>query len=87
MFVIAVYDISGRRVAKAVKIGRKYLNWVQNSVFEGELSPAKLEGFKTEMQALINPDKDSLIIYTWRDERYSQREIIGQKKGGAELII
>ncbi len=38
MFVILVYDFEQKRVAKALKIARKYLYWVQNSVFEGEIT-------------------------------------------------
>lgn len=41
MYVVMVYDVAVERVAKALKIGRKYLTWVQNSVLEGELSPAQ----------------------------------------------
>jgi CRISPR-associated protein Cas2 len=40
MFVILVYDFDKKRVAKALKIARKYLYWVQNSVLEGEISEA-----------------------------------------------
>ena len=38
MFVIMVYDVGKKRVAKVLKKSRKYLHWVQNSVFEGEIS-------------------------------------------------
>ena len=31
MFVILVYDMNEKRVGRALKICRKYLNWVQNS--------------------------------------------------------
>ena len=34
MFVILVYDVGEKRVAKVLKICRKYLTWVQNSVLE-----------------------------------------------------
>lgn len=87
MFVIAVYDMGERRVAKALKICRKYLNWVQNSVFEGELSPAKLTRLKADMEKIMNLDEDSFILYTWRDQRYSAREIVGQRKGGFDVIL
>lgn len=33
-----VYDVNEKRVNKVLKIGRKYLNWVQNSVLEGEIT-------------------------------------------------
>ena len=33
-----VYDVDVKRVTKVLKIGRKYLNHIQNSVLEGDLS-------------------------------------------------
>ena len=48
MFVIMVYDVNQKRVAKVLKIARKYLNWVQNSVLEGEITDAKYEKLKVE---------------------------------------
>ena len=87
MFVILVYDMGEKRVAKALKRCRKYLNWVQNSVFEGEISEANLAKLKMELERIIVPDEDSVIFYTLRSTRYSQREIIGLRKGGQDLII
>uniref|UniRef100_A0A7V4E1B2 CRISPR-associated endonuclease Cas2 n=1 Tax=candidate division WOR-3 bacterium TaxID=2052148 RepID=A0A7V4E1B2_UNCW3 len=55
---------------------------IQNSVFEGEISEAKLERLKTELRRTINLEEDSVIIYTFRTEWYSKREIIGLDKGG-----
>jgi CRISPR-associated protein Cas2 len=87
MKVILVYDIGEKRVNKILKTCRKYLNWVQNSVFEGEISYAKFEKLKMEIKNIINEDEDSVIIYTFKTEWYSNREIIGKEKGGEELII
>lgn len=50
MFVILVYDFGEKRVARALKIARKYLHWVQNSVFDGEISTANYEKLKKELQ-------------------------------------
>lgn len=66
VYVILVYDIREERVAKVLKICRKYLNWVQNSVFEGEITLAKLEKLKTELNRAINDREDSVIIYRFR---------------------
>jgi len=87
MFVILVYDIKEERCTKILKLCRKYLNWVQNSVFEGEITEAKLEKLKMELKKKMNEDEDSVIIYYLRTTKYSSREIIGVKKGGEELII
>jgi len=87
MYVILVYDIKEERVARVLKTCRKYLNWVQNSVFEGEITDAKLTKLKMELKKIMNSDEDSVIIYKLRTTRYSDREIMGVEKGGEELII
>lgn len=87
MFAILVYDFNIKRVGKALKITRKYLSWVQNSVFEGEISNANLKKLELELRGLMNPEEDSVIIYTFRSLRYSERIEIGLKKGGDDFII
>jgi CRISPR-associated protein Cas2 len=58
MFIIVVYDIAERRVTKVLKKSRQYLYWVQNSVFEGEISPAKFKKYKDELGKIINTKED-----------------------------
>ncbi|MCD6309906.1 MAG: CRISPR-associated endonuclease Cas2 [Candidatus Eremiobacteraeota bacterium] len=87
MYCIVVYDINVKRVGRVLKTARKYFNWVQNSVLEGEITRAGLEKFKREIKKIIKDEEDSVIIYILRDTRYSSREIMGVKKGGEELII
>lgn len=87
MFIIMVYDINEKRVAKVLKLSRKYLYWVQNSVFEGEISEASFKKLKMELAHIIKDDEDSVIFYTFRTTRYSKRETMGLKKGGDDNII
>ena len=87
MFVILVYDVNTKRVNKVLKRSRKYLNWVQNSVLEGEISEANYKKLKMELQKVINDQEDSCLFYTFRTMKYSQRESLGIKKGGDEVII
>lgn len=87
MYIIMVYDVNEKRVNKVLKIGRKYLNWVQNSVLEGEITVSKYEKLKIELLDKINKNEDSIIFYILRTTMYSKREIIGLTKGGSELII
>lgn len=87
MFVILVYDVGQKRVAKVLKTARKYLNWVQNSVLEGDLTMAQYESLKYELNDIIKEKYDSLIFYTFRTKKYSKRESIGVKKGGEEMFI
>ena len=87
MFVIMVYDINEKRCNKVLKTGRRYLNWVQNSVFEGDITSARLEELKSELKKVIKEDEDSIIFYTFRSTHYSNRIIMGVQKGGEETII
>ncbi len=87
MFVILVYDAGEKRVQKFHKTCKKYLHWVQLSVFEGELSKAQLERLKTELKQLMEPEEDSLIVYTFRTKHYFKREVIGVEKGDPENIF
>jgi len=66
---------------------REYLYWVQNSVFEGEITRADLEMLKMELEEIMDVDEDSVIIYSLRSTKYSSKEILGVEKGGRELII
>ena len=87
MFVILVYDIKEERVAKVLKICRKYLTWVQRSVFEGEITEAKLRILKDELKRVIDENYDSVIIYKFRTKHYYERETIGIEKPSHEDFI
>ncbi len=87
MYVILTYDIKEERVAKILKICRKYLYWVQKSVFEGEITEAKLEKLKTELRKTIKLEEDSILIYTFNNTWYTKKEVIGIEKGGEEIIL
>ncbi len=77
MFVIFTYDIIAKRVAKVMKICRKYLIHIQNSVFEGMITEAKLEKLKTEVEKAIDWSVDSICIYKIGSLKYFGKERIG----------
>lgn len=81
MYYIAVYDVNVERVGKMLKLFRRYLTWVQNSVFEGELTEAQFAALKAEAEDLMEPSEDSIIFWTLRDERYLERETLGEEPG------
>jgi CRISPR-associated protein Cas2 len=87
MYYIAVYDINEKKVGKALKLFRKYLNWVQNSVFEGNLTEAQLAELKDKAKKLIDPDSDSIIFYAVSDEKWIKRELIGKEKNPTDNFI
>lgn len=81
MYVILVYDIEEKRVGKMLKLCRKYLNWIQNSVFEGEISEVKLKELTSFARAIMKPEKDSIILFKSRNEKWLEKEIVGKEKG------
>ena len=87
MYVLIVYDIKVERVTKVHKFLKGYLNWRQNSVFEGELTAAQIEKVKYELKNLINPDTDSVLIYIARDEKWLKREELGNQRGTTANIL
>ncbi len=87
MYVIIVYDIGEKRVNKVLKITRKYLNWVQNSVLEGEITKGKYERLKKEISKIINAEEDSVILYTFENTKYTTRETFGKDKGNTDVFI
>jgi CRISPR-associated protein Cas2 len=86
MYVILVYDIGEKRVGKMLKLCRQYLNWIQNSVFEGELSESKLRELKMKSRNIME-DTDSLIIFTSRNEKWLTKEVIGSEKNKLDNIL
>ena len=86
MYIILVYDIGEKRVAKMLKLCRRYLNRIQNSVFEGEIAEVKLEELKIRSSEIMSGD-DSLIIFKSRDEKWLEKEIVGKDRNPVEQII
>jgi len=60
MYIILVYDIGEKRVGKMLKLCRKYLNWIQNSVFEGEISEVKLLELKSRAAGIMERNIDHI---------------------------
>ena len=86
MFVIMVYDVNAKRVGKVLKISRRYLVRVQNSVFEGEITNGKLNSLKNDLSSIIHDDEDSVLFYVWRIGHYSYRDCMGMNKASWEEI-
>lgn len=80
MYVILVYDVEESRVSKVCKFLRQYLNWIQNSVFEGNLTESELKKVKKEVRKIIDEEYDSVMIFRMRDKRYVDKEILGIEK-------
>jgi CRISPR-associated protein Cas2 len=80
--VILVYDISTetkegvKRLNRVRKIARRYLDHVQKSVFEGELTEGEIEKLKFELQCIIDNDEDFVIIYKMPPSIMIERDIL-----------
>ena len=93
MYIIAIYDINtetrqGRRsLNKVFKVMKKYLIHIQKSVFEGELTKAQFQKLKLEIMQIVNPDCDSVIYFSSRDNRWLEKEIHGIGKDATDNFI
>lgn len=87
MYVILVYDCGERRVAKMLKLCRMYLNWIQNSVFEGEISEVKLKELTLKAKEIMDCEEDSLIIFSGRSEKILEKQIIGKERSNIDNFL
>jgi CRISPR-associated protein Cas2 len=87
MFVLMFYDVGEKRVAKVLKTARRYLTWIQNSVLEGDLTPAQFESLKIDIKKIIEEDYDSVLLYVWRTEHYMKRDVLGIARGSVDYMI
>jgi CRISPR-associated protein Cas2 len=79
LYVILIYDVAVERVSKVLKKSREYLTWIQNSVFEGEITEANLLLLKRELEDIIDKNYDSIIIFILRT-KYDEKIILGRIK-------
>ncbi|MBO9638179.1 MAG: CRISPR-associated endonuclease Cas2 [Siphonobacter aquaeclarae] len=87
MYVILVYDIGEKRVGRMLKLCRKYLHWIQNSVFEGEMTEAQLQELLMHAGKIMDEKVDSLILFKSRDERWLDKQIIGQERSDIGVFL
>ena len=82
MYVVLVYDIvtdeGSARVSRNIfKTCKKYLTHIQKSVFEGNLSELNLLKLKSELNNYIRKDRDSLLVFISRSEKWLEKEFLG----------
>lgn len=87
VYAIIVYDVSVERVAKVCQYLRTCLNWVQNSVFEGELTKAELAEVELRLRDLIDEGEDSVAFYLIRSEKALTKKYLGVEKTDLDRII
>ena len=87
MYVIAIYDVGSDRCSKMLKLCRRYLNWIQNSVFEGELTEVKLKALILEAKEIMEEDYDSFIIFQNRHQHWLDKQVIGKEKSDISQFL
>ncbi|MGD1840070.1 MAG: CRISPR-associated endonuclease Cas2 [Thermonemataceae bacterium] len=86
MYVILVYDIGEKRVGKMLKLCRRYLHWIQNSVFEGDITDVKLKSLLLEAKQMMKQG-DSLIIFKSRGKQWLEKEVFGTEKNSLDNLL
>lgn len=87
VYLIITYDVGEERVSKLHKILSQYLHWVQNSVFEGEVTKAACRELEEEIKSFIEPDHDSIYFYKLKHEYVFEKETYGCDKGTSSTFI
>lgn len=87
MYVILVYDVGQKRVGKMLKLCRNYLHWIQNSVFEGEITEVKLKELQSRAKELMKSGEDSVILFKSREERWLEKEVMGEEKNTTDNFL
>jgi len=87
MYVIVAYDVAVERLDTVRKTLKQYLNWVQNSAFEGELTEGKLEELSMRIKDVIDEKADSVICYSLSNPRWLKKRVIGIEKGEIAQVI
>lgn len=88
MYVVLVYDVNQKRTGKMLKLCRQYLNWIQNSVFEGEITELRLKELILKAKRFMDEEEgDSLIIFKSRDEKWLDKQIVGKERSPIDTIL
>lgn len=87
MYVILLYDFGEKRVNKMLKLCRKYLNWIQNSVFEGEITDVKLKELLLSAGKFMDKEIDSIILFKSNSKIFMDKEIIGKERSSIDNFL
>lgn len=86
MFIVLVYDVNKKRVAKIHKICRKYIYPVQRSVFEGEITQKQLKKLMGEMEKNMDKKEDAVCVYEMDSNKYTYKVQIGMVEKYSNIL-
>ncbi|MEM4735879.1 MAG: CRISPR-associated endonuclease Cas2 [Candidatus Thorarchaeota archaeon] len=87
MYVIIVYDVAVERVNKVNAFLKTYLNWIQNSVFEGVITRAQLHCIKTGLMEIVDTQYDAVYFFVIENPHNVRKEIMGVERGSSSRIV
>lgn len=77
MYDIAVDEKGSKIWKKVFGICKRYLNHIQKSVFEGELTEVQLKKLEYELKKYLRLDLDSVIVFKSRTQKWLEKEMWG----------
>lgn len=87
MYVVIIYDVGVNRIDRVRKYLKQYLDWVQNSALEGEITKAEYIKIRSTLRKMIKTDEDSIMIYSVSSQKFMDKEVLGIEKGETDVII
>jgi len=87
LYIILVYDVGVERVDRVRVYLKRYLNWIQNSAFEGELTEGELAQVRVGLRGLIVESEDSVLIFKTSNKRWVDKEVVGVEKSEVSPFI
>jgi CRISPR-associated protein Cas2 len=87
MYVIIVYDVGVERIDAVRHILKKYLTWIQNSAFEGEITQGKLEEARLLIASVMDREKDSVVVYSVSNPSWLEKQTWGRDKGTTDNVL
>lgn len=87
MYVVVVYDIAIERLDRVRGVLRQYMNWVQNSAFEGELTVGALEELRLKLRDVIDEGRDSVLFYSVSNPRWLRKRVLGVEKSAPSTVV
>jgi len=76
MYIVLVYDMEADRTQKMLKLGRRYLTHVQNSVLEGQITEGDLTTLENSIEDLLLSG-ESVIVYELSSDSLLNRTVYG----------
>ena len=86
MFVIIVYDTESKNCVRLHKYLKKFLNWNQNSVFEGVVTRSQYVEIKDILEQR-RAEKSHITLYVMENEKLLTREELGEARGNTSNIL